>query len=259
MTTHAQQSKTVSIAAQIAQLPHLPMQNIWAMWDTHFDERPQHHHRTWLESRLAYKIQEKAFGSLKPTTRRKLEEIGETGLLPKRLQGDADRLLPGTMLSRFFDDQEHKVVGRGELRNVVKIAVEPGEPGYSSSGSPAVQRPAATYQAPPASSAPANSSAAQAQRACKCPIATLIPNVFTAPCHPVLKQWNACLRPCAGFSGWRKSNAIWCGCGPSVTSGIKSADALHAIATLQPGVGRRQCNWWPTSSTGHSTHARKLA
>jgi hypothetical protein len=113
MTTHAQQSKTVSIAAQVAQLPHLPMQNIWAMWDAHFDERPQHHHRTWLESRLAYKIQEKAFGSLKPTTRRKLEEIGETGVLPKRLQGDADRLLPGTMLSRFFDDQEHKVVVRG--------------------------------------------------------------------------------------------------------------------------------------------------
>jgi len=49
MTTHAQQSKTVSIAAQVAQLPHLPMQNIWAMWDAHFDERPQHHHRTWLD------------------------------------------------------------------------------------------------------------------------------------------------------------------------------------------------------------------
>ncbi|WP_233250183.1 DUF2924 domain-containing protein [Limnohabitans sp. MMS-10A-160] len=74
------------------------MREIWALWDEHFDERPQHHHRTWLESRLAYKIQEKAFGSLKPTTRRKLEEIGETGLLPKRMQGDADRLLPGTML-----------------------------------------------------------------------------------------------------------------------------------------------------------------
>ena len=82
MTTHVQQSKAVSIAAQVAQLPHLPMQNIWAMWDAHFDERPQHHHRTWLESRLAYKIQEKAFGSLKPTTRRKLEEIGETGVPP---------------------------------------------------------------------------------------------------------------------------------------------------------------------------------
>ena len=52
-------------------------------------------------------------GCLKPTTRRKLEEIGETGLLPKRMQGGADRLLPGTMLTRFYDDQEHKVVVRG--------------------------------------------------------------------------------------------------------------------------------------------------
>jgi len=99
MTTHAQQSKTISVAAQVGQLAHLSMRDIWALWDEHFDERPQHHHRTWLESRLAYKIQEKAFGCLKPTTRRKLEEIGETGLLPKRMQGDADRLLPGTMLS----------------------------------------------------------------------------------------------------------------------------------------------------------------
>lgn len=29
------------------------------------------------------------------------------------MQGDADRLLPGTMLTRFYDDQEHKVVVRG--------------------------------------------------------------------------------------------------------------------------------------------------
>ena len=47
--------------------------------------------------------------------------------------------------------------GRGELRNVVKIAVEPGQPDYPSA--PASQRPAATYQA-----APANSTPAQAQR-----------------------------------------------------------------------------------------------
>ena len=53
MSTHAHQSKVTSIAAQIAQLPLLPMQNIWALWDEHFEDRPRHHHRTWLESRLA--------------------------------------------------------------------------------------------------------------------------------------------------------------------------------------------------------------
>ncbi len=58
------------------------MDNLWALWDEHFDERPNHHHRTWLESRLAYKIQERALGGLKSSVRRKLEEIGETGILP---------------------------------------------------------------------------------------------------------------------------------------------------------------------------------
>ncbi|MDP1620035.1 MAG: hypothetical protein Q8K91_16480 [Hylemonella sp.] len=45
--------------------------------------------------------------------------------------------------------------GRGELRNVVKIAVEPDQADYPRASAPAAQRPAATYQAPPASSAPA--------------------------------------------------------------------------------------------------------
>ena len=45
--------------------------------------------------------------------------------------------------------------GRGELRNVVKMAVEPDQTDYPRESAPAAQRPAATYQAPPASSAPA--------------------------------------------------------------------------------------------------------
>lgn len=45
--------------------------------------------------------------------------------------------------------------GRGELRNVVKMAVEPDQPDYSRGATSAAQRPAATYQAPPAGSAPA--------------------------------------------------------------------------------------------------------
>lgn len=110
MTAHAATANQASIAARIAQLPDLPMDNLWALWDEHFDERPGNHHRTWLESRLAYKIQERAFGGLKSSTRRKLEQIGETGLLPSHLQRDADQLLPGTVLTRTFDDAEHRIV-----------------------------------------------------------------------------------------------------------------------------------------------------
>jgi hypothetical protein len=88
------------------------MDRLWGLWDEYFDERPNHHHRTWLESRLAYRMQEREFGALKGATRRKLEDIGETGILPQRLRRDADRLLPGTVLTRTFEDVEHRVLVR---------------------------------------------------------------------------------------------------------------------------------------------------
>jgi hypothetical protein len=113
MTPHASKADVTTLAARIAQLPDLSMPDLWALWDEHFDERPNHHHRTWLESRLAYAIQARALGGLKPATRRKLEAIGETGILPKQRQRDAHRLLPGTVLTRMHDDVEHRVLVRG--------------------------------------------------------------------------------------------------------------------------------------------------
>lgn len=112
MTTHAPLPDTATISARIAQLPLLPMETLWALWDEYFDQRPNHHHRTWLESRLAYKLQERAYGGLKVSVRRKLESIGEAGVLPKNLQRDADRLLPGTILTRTYDDVDHHVLVR---------------------------------------------------------------------------------------------------------------------------------------------------
>lgn len=103
----------ISVAARVAHLPHLTMEQLWAMWDDHFDERPPHHQRTWLESRLAYRIQARAFGGVKPSVRAQLEEIGATGLLPKAMRRDANRLLPGTMLMRTFDNVDHRVLVKG--------------------------------------------------------------------------------------------------------------------------------------------------
>ena len=102
-----------TVAARVGHLPHLSMDELWALWDEHFDERPSHHQRVWLESRLAYRMQERAFGGLKPSVRKQLEDIGETGLLPRAMRRDANRLLPGTMLTRVFDDVEHRVLVRG--------------------------------------------------------------------------------------------------------------------------------------------------
>ncbi|MDR2873045.1 MAG: DUF2924 domain-containing protein [Xanthomonadaceae bacterium] len=111
MTAHA--PTTPSVTARIASIPYLSMDDLWNLWDEYFDERPGHHHRGWLESRLAYRIQERALGGLKPSIHKKLEEIGETGVLPKSLRGDSQRLLPGTLLTRIYDDVEHRVLVRG--------------------------------------------------------------------------------------------------------------------------------------------------
>lgn len=106
-------SDAATVTARVAQLPHLSMDQLWALWDNFFDERPGHHQRVWLESRLAYRMQERAFGGLKPSVRKQLEEIGQSGLLPRAMRRDANRLLPGTMLTRVFDDVEHRVLVRG--------------------------------------------------------------------------------------------------------------------------------------------------
>lgn len=108
-----------SIVAQIAQLPHLPMENLWALWDEYFERRPGHHHRTYLESRIAYKLQERALGGLPSTLRRKLEKIGETGEVPNQKRRNENQVAPGTVMVREYNGLIYRVTvlddGRFEL------------------------------------------------------------------------------------------------------------------------------------------------
>jgi hypothetical protein len=89
--------------AQIAQLPHLAMDKLWALWDELFERRPGHHHRTYLESRIAYRLQERAFGGLSSHVRRKLEQIGQTGVVPNQKRRSDTELVPGTTLVREYN------------------------------------------------------------------------------------------------------------------------------------------------------------
>ena len=104
MTT--QETTTIE---QLAQLPHLPMPRLWALWDELFDQRPGHHHRTYLESRIAYKLQERAFGGLSSHVRRKLELIGKTGEVPNHKRRADASLVPGTTLVREYNGITYRV------------------------------------------------------------------------------------------------------------------------------------------------------
>lgn len=98
-----------TVLAQMAQLRHLPMPRLWALWDEIFDQRPGHHHRTYLESRIAYKLQERAFGGLPSPVRRKLELIGKTGEVPNHKRRADASLVPGTTLVREYNGITYRV------------------------------------------------------------------------------------------------------------------------------------------------------
>ena len=68
---------TESVIGRIAALKATPTPDLRAMWRDLFDSEPPRYNRRFLESRLAYRIQELEFGGLKPATAARLEALGE--------------------------------------------------------------------------------------------------------------------------------------------------------------------------------------
>jgi hypothetical protein len=99
------------ISAQLAALPSLPMTELWALWDEHFPRRPAHRNRSYVESRLAYRIQEKAYGALPTPIRRMLVDAGAKHSKIKTATGRSAQtlLMPGTTLIREWDEREYRV------------------------------------------------------------------------------------------------------------------------------------------------------
>lgn len=98
-----------SLTSRVAALPQLSMKDLWALWDQHFPRRPTHHHRNYVEGRLAYKLQEQALGGISPDVRKQLIKIGES-LSAMNLRRKTDVcIVPGTVLVREYDNHEHRV------------------------------------------------------------------------------------------------------------------------------------------------------
>lgn len=98
-----------TIAAQLAALSDIPQDHLWALWDEHFSRRPKRVHRRYLEARLAYRLQEKAFGGLSPAVKAHLADCGERHSKIKIGRGSEVRLMPGTTLIREWDRNEYRV------------------------------------------------------------------------------------------------------------------------------------------------------
>ena len=103
---------SVVVLAQLAALKTMATAELKTQWRKLNDSEPPPYNRRFLESRLAYRIQELAYGGLKPATLKKLETLGEeidgkrSG--KRRPRVDA-KPIAGTRLIRGWQGVEHTV------------------------------------------------------------------------------------------------------------------------------------------------------
>jgi len=100
------------VLARLAALKTTPMPDLKKQWRDLFETEPPPYNRTFLETRLAYRIQELAYGGLKPQTRVRLaalaEQLGEEKT-SRLKRGNGDRPVAGTQLIREWQGVEHVV------------------------------------------------------------------------------------------------------------------------------------------------------
>ena len=100
------------LIARIAALKTMPTPDLQAKWRELFETEPPRRNRGYLESRIAYRIQELEHGGLSPATVARLEALGETldGGDPKvRKRRVDDRPVAGTRLIREYQGIDHCV------------------------------------------------------------------------------------------------------------------------------------------------------
>jgi len=99
------------ISAKLQELPRLPKLELLALWQELF-ARPAHPRlrRNLMIPILAYRIQEQAYGGLKPSTRRHLQKLaGELEQSRKTPPSLAPQPRAGTKLLRQFQGEMHEV------------------------------------------------------------------------------------------------------------------------------------------------------
>lgn len=106
MTTHD------PIPARLVALKTTPTPDLKVQWRELFASEPPPFNRQYLVTRLAYRIQELAYGGLKPETIRRLEKLGEDldggNPIKRRIRTDI-KPITGTRLLREWQGVEHVV------------------------------------------------------------------------------------------------------------------------------------------------------
>ena len=105
------------VLGRLAWIQTAPIAQLKDEWRRLHGKEPPPFSRSYITSRLAYRIQELAYGGLKPETRARLEALGEQldggNVVLRRIRADS-RPLPGTRLIREYDGVQHVVTVRAD-------------------------------------------------------------------------------------------------------------------------------------------------
>ena len=104
---------TESVMARVASLPTTTTPELKQMWRDLFHQEAPPFNRRFLETRLAYRIQELAYGGLKRETQKRLELLGEQldgGKKEVRRRRQDNRPIAGTRLIREWQGSPCEVL-----------------------------------------------------------------------------------------------------------------------------------------------------
>ena len=99
--------KNINVIKQVAILPEMTTDELKQMWKKYHKTTPPPFNRVFLIKRLAYRIQELAYGGLSKETEQRLDglasdENGQSSKMPAK-----EQILPGTRLVRGWKGVEH--------------------------------------------------------------------------------------------------------------------------------------------------------
>jgi hypothetical protein len=100
-----------ALASEIASLLKRDIDELRECWKAMFGKAPSHDiSRSFLTRAIAYRLQEKAFGGLKPSTQRLLAEFAQDGANESALAAAPSRIVrPGAVLVREWRGISHQV------------------------------------------------------------------------------------------------------------------------------------------------------
>ncbi len=105
------------VLGRLAALTTMATPDLRQQWRDLFGAEPPPYNQKFLRNRLAYRVQELAYGGLKPSTIARLEALGEQldggNITIRRIRADL-KPIAGTTLVREYQGVEHRVTVRAD-------------------------------------------------------------------------------------------------------------------------------------------------